>query len=179
MSVLAKIPHNELVLLDRALPLKGEYISVYQDFKQDLYDALHSGIDLLKKYKQLVLIFPERSDHPTDIKKGAQQFCEDHHLSFKVRSGTTDWELEKSTVYIAIKESDLAGLVKKQRKSSFELGKDIGIISFNETILKELLDITVVTTDFEEMGRTTAQLILSRDYQKIRNPFRLIRRNSL
>jgi DNA-binding LacI/PurR family transcriptional regulator len=63
----------------------------------------------------------------------------------KIRSGTT---------YIVTTESDLAVLVKMARSQDLRLGVDIGIISFNETALKELLDITVITTDFEAMGRT-------------------------
>lgn len=65
------------------------------------------------------------------------------------------------------------------RKSDFQLGKEIGIISFNETELKELLDITVISTDFEKMGSTAASLILKKQIRQIRNPFKIIKRNSL
>ncbi|MFN3488320.1 MAG: GntR family transcriptional regulator, partial [Emticicia sp.] len=65
------------------------------------------------------------------------------------------------------------------RQSDLKLGEEIGIISFNETTLKELLEITVITTDFETMGRTAAALLLDKKQIKIKNPFYTIRRKSL
>ena len=73
----------------------------------------------------------------------------------------------------------LAELIKKSRSSQLTLGKDIGVISFNETALKELLDITVITTDFEKMGRTAATLLINNERIKVKNPFYMIRRGSL
>jgi DNA-binding LacI/PurR family transcriptional regulator len=86
---------------------------------------------------------------------------------------------EPGTAYIVTSEADLADLVKKVRQSTWQLGKHIGIISFNETVLKELLDITVITTDFEQMGRSAANMILQRNHQQVKNPFQMIRRGSL
>jgi DNA-binding LacI/PurR family transcriptional regulator len=91
----------------------------------------------------------------------------------------TDIGLDAGCVYIVLVESDLAILIKKINSSTNRLGEDIGVISFNETVLKELLEITVITTDFEVMGRTAAELILSHTCRSIRNPFKLILRKSL
>jgi DNA-binding LacI/PurR family transcriptional regulator len=57
----------------------------------------------------------------------------------------------------------------------------MGILSFNETTLKEVLadGITVMSTDFETMGRTAAALLLDGKKLKVKNPFTVIRRNSL
>ena len=85
----------------------------------------------------------------------------------------------KGTAYIVIADDDLAILVKKIRKSNYQTGKDIGIISFNETELKELLDITVISTDFVKMGHTAANLILNKKIRQIKNPFKIIIRGSL
>jgi DNA-binding LacI/PurR family transcriptional regulator len=41
------------------------------------------------------------------------------------------------------------------------------------------LSITVITTDFEAMGRTAASLLLDQKRVKVKNPFRMIRRDSL
>ena len=47
--------------------------------------------------------------------------------------------------------------------------------------LKEILasGITVISTDHEKMGETAARMMRNRQQGKIRNPFTLIRRNSL
>jgi DNA-binding LacI/PurR family transcriptional regulator len=80
-----------------------------------------------------------------------------------------------------LEDSDLAELVRQARRSSLALGKDVGILAFNETPLKEVLadGITVVSTDHELMGRTAALLMLNHQAEKVKNPFKLIRRSSL
>ena len=62
--------------------------------------------------------------------------------------------LKKGDLSITIKEFDLVNLVKQIRDDEFVMGKDICIISYNDTPLKELLGITVITTDFNVMGET-------------------------
>jgi DNA-binding LacI/PurR family transcriptional regulator len=71
------------------------------------------------------------------------------------------------------------GRTSKVRETENSLGSDIGIISFNETVFKEPLDITVITTDFEEMSRSAAKMIFSGNVKQIKSLFRLIRRSSL
>ena len=80
-----------------------------------------------------------------------------------------------------MKEEDLVKLIKLTRSKNLELGKNVGIISYNETPLKEILSegITVISTDFVKMGETAASLVLNKKKEKIKNPFTLIKRNSL
>jgi len=87
--------------------------------------------------------------------------------------------VQAGTTYVVIRETDLVELVKKIRQTSFLLGREVGIISFNETPLKELLNMTVITTDFEAMGKTAATLLLEKKRVKVKNPFYTIRRGSL
>jgi DNA-binding transcriptional regulator YhcF (GntR family) len=180
LSILRMIPENELILLDKHLPeLGGQFISVYQDFKWDIYNALKESADLMDKYERLKFVFPEYTDFQTEIKDGVLAFCEEYGKDFSVVSDLNEEVLFPSTAYITAAEEDLAELIKKVRKSDYQLGKDIGIISFNETVFKELLDITVVTTDFENMGSSVADLILKGQTKQLRNPFKMIRRSSL
>jgi len=83
--------------------------------------------------------------------------------------------------YIVIEESDLCNLIKESRIKNLRIGKDVGIISYNDSPLKEILldGITVVSTDHTKMGETAAHLILENSKEKIKNPFVLIRRGSL
>jgi DNA-binding transcriptional regulator YhcF (GntR family) len=180
LSVLRMIPEGELILLDKNIVgLEGTPRSVYQDFKWDVYHALKEAVDLLHKYERLVLVFPKYNHHPTGITEGVLQFCLEKMKGFSVIHDVADEVLKMGTTYIVVTESDLALLIKKIRWSDYQLGKDIGIISFNETVFKELLDITVITTDFEAMGRSAAQLMLSGEVKQNKNPFKLIRRSSL
>ncbi|OQP60612.1 hypothetical protein A3860_32885 [Niastella vici] len=87
--------------------------------------------------------------------------------------------IRTGTVYISTNDADLVVLAKKARHANLKLGKDIGIISFNETPLKELLDITVITTDFEAMGKSAAECIMEKNIKQVLNPFYMIKRGSI
>jgi DNA-binding LacI/PurR family transcriptional regulator len=90
-------------------------------------------------------------------------------------------EIHSKEAYIVIEESDLSNLIKKSRSNHLQIGRDVGIISYNDSPLKEILldGITVVTTDHNKMGETAARMILENSKEKIKNPFVLIRRGSL
>jgi len=180
LKIIYKIPVAQLVILDKALPeSQNQFISVYQDFKSDIYNSLNSAMDLMARYQALTIVFPEYSNHPIEILEGLEQYCQEQKKIFGTITSLDNVVLLTGTAYIVIAEADLAQLIKKSRDMNYRLGKDIGIISFNETVLKELLDITVITTDFEEMGRSVAQLMLNRRVLQLKNPFKMIRRSSL
>ncbi|MVM31312.1 GntR family transcriptional regulator [Spirosoma sp. HMF4905] len=180
MQVLESIPTNELVLLDRDVSeLSGSPLSVYQDFDKDICEALENAQDLLTKYRRMVLILPGDGNHPVEIAHGFRAFCVNYNKEFSIKENAMNESLQEGTAYVVIEETDLSEVVKKVRQSNYELGHEIGIISFNETTLKELLNITVITTDFEAMGYTAASLLLDNKHIKIKNPFYMIRRESL
>ena len=80
---------------------------------------------------------------------------------------------------IVIEENDLVTLVKQIRDSQFQLGKDIGIISYNDTPLKDLLGISCISTDFQLMGETAAYMILKKKQEKVKNVFGFVHRHSV
>lgn len=180
LKTLEKIPAEELVFLDKDLPEYNKpLLSVYQDFENDIFDALESAHDLLEKYQRLVLIFPSDGNYPKEIVKGFRFFCINSQKEYIIKENAFDEIPQPKTAYVVVEETDLAELIKKIRQTNYTIGQDIGIVSFNETTLKELLEITVITTDFETMGRTAAALLLDKKQIKVKNPFYIIRRKSL
>ncbi|WP_375436012.1 GntR family transcriptional regulator, partial [uncultured Hymenobacter sp.] len=166
-NILNRIPSQELVLLDKDIPeLKHDCLRVFQDFDKDIFGALENAADLLEKYSRLVLILPSDANHPEELPWGFRSFCLLHNKTFAVVENAMNEVLQVGTAYVVIRETDLVELVKKMRQTSYLLGREVGIISFNETPLKELLNMTVITTDFEAMGRTTATLLL--DKQRVK-----------
>jgi DNA-binding LacI/PurR family transcriptional regulator len=158
---------------------KHECLSVYQDFERDVAEALENATDLLAKYQRVVLVFPSDGNYPIEIVRGVRYFCINYQKEFIIKEDAENEILQANTAYVVVEDTDLAELVKRARQSTYTLGKEIGIISFNETTLKELLGITVITTDFETMGRTAAALLLDKKKIKIKNPFYMIRRETL
>jgi DNA-binding transcriptional regulator YhcF (GntR family) len=183
LNALRKIPEDKLLIIDNHLPgLKGNVAAVYQDFCMDIYEALEEGKDLLKKYQKLILVFPRKMHYPypVEIIKGFKQFCFEFNFDFEVIDEIyQDMELRHNDVYITIEESDLVNLVKQTRDKNMVPGKDIGIISYNDTPLKDLLGITVISTDFKVMGETAAYMVLTRKKEQLKNVFRFINRNSV
>ena len=180
LKIIKSIPKDALFLLDKNLPeLGNEHMSVYQDFKMDIFNSLVSALDLLKKYKKLDVILPKYRNHPAEIINGVAEFCAAYKMKTSVVENSENGKLSTGTAYVVTSETDLAKLIKRIRKTKLVIGKDIGILSYNETELKDLLDITTITTDFEAMGKTAANLILKKEYKQLINPFRMIRRGSL
>ena len=87
----------------------------------------------------------------------------------------------KKEAFIILEVSDLIALLITVRDEHLELGKDIGVISYNETPLKEFIagGLSVVSTDFAAMGTTAGKMIKSAKLRQVSNPFRYIKRRSL
>jgi DNA-binding LacI/PurR family transcriptional regulator len=72
-------------------------------------------------------------------------------------------------------------LIERVLSEGLELGKDVGLISYNETPWKRFIlnGITTISTDFRAMGELTARMILDNRSGHIAVPFALTLRNSL
>lgn len=182
LKAINKIPDDKLVLLDKNLAgYKGDCAAVYQDFERDIRDALHAAKNLLLKYEELTLVYPKDVLYPFEIVKGFRHFCRENAIGYRIIDGVNEETISHKTAYVVLEESDLIGLIKQSRLQGLELGRDFGIISYNDTPLKEILadGITVISTDHEKMGETAAYMIKHRLKEKVQNPFVLIQRNSL
>lgn len=90
--------------------------------------------------------------------------------------------IEKHTAYIDFEDDEsLVNLIKKMNKTDLIIGKDIGIVSYNDNPLKELLlgGITVVSNVFEKIGYQAADLILKKESKQSLHSFKIIVRESL
>jgi len=183
-EVLMKIPENKLLIIDKEVPrLKGKYAGICQNFKEDIYEALKSGLDQISKYRQTIFARSTSKFQfiPDGSVRGFEQFIADHQLKGVVIPNIREHAIKTGELYIVFPDNDLIYLIKKAKENNWKIGHDIGIIAFDDSPMKEVLEggISVVSTDFEAMGKTAAGLILSGDKEKLYNPFRLIRRKSL
>ena len=182
-KIIKKIPVEKLIILDKELDdINDSYPSVYQDFKNDIIDALESGLHLLNKYNKLILVYPKFIPYPKEISLGFKKFCIQHGIDYQIIPEiTTDTIVESGEAYIVIEETDLVNLIKNCNCNKLSIGHDVGIISYNDTVLKEILldGITVISTDHAQMGQIAASLIIGNKKEKIKNEFNLIIRKSL
>jgi DNA-binding transcriptional regulator YhcF (GntR family) len=184
-KVVSKVPEDKIIVIDNLIKGIDSYFGcVYQNYLEDIFNALQKLNDKLKAYQKMVLVFPDNNTYPYpyEIVQGFTKFCLFNAFDYEIISSIKkNHKVKKGNAYVLISESDLSNLIKLCRMSDFELGMDVGVISYNETVLKEVLGngITVMSTDFDEMGKFTAQMILDSQPIKHKNEFRLILRNSL
>jgi len=172
---------GDVYLLDHYHPeLKGKYSSVFQNFEKDTYEALVSGLEYLKKYNHIYMVQKDEKE-PTERYDGLCTFCREYNFETDYILTTKDRTILKGEVYIVVNDRDLVYLLKQSEKQGLLPGKDVGIISYNDTPLKEMLvgGITTLSTDFNLMGKTMASLINTKSIETIENPWKLNIRKSL
>ena len=179
-QLISKISKEKVFILDRLKPDLKNYPVVYQDFELDFYDALVEGLPLLKKYRKLFFVNPGGKE-PLERSVAFEQFCKENEFNFEVVKSLSGIRPSLYEAFFLISDRDLVQLVKIAKNYNYKLGKKFGIVSFNDTMLKEVVagGITTISTDFVSMGKTLADMVLDRKVGKIRNPSRLIVRNSL
>lgn len=181
-EIINAIPGDKLVLLDKKLPgIRGEYAAVYENFEQDIYGALEQAREQLSKYHTIKIIFPGYTYYPVEILKGCSRFCQEYAFSYKVVHNIAEEPIREGEVYINVMEEDLVILIERIISLKLEVGKNVGVISYNETPVKKIIlnGITTVSTDFQMMGTMAARLILDNAKLQQEVPFHLTLRNSL
>jgi DNA-binding LacI/PurR family transcriptional regulator len=86
-----------------------------------------------------------------------------------------DIVIKNGDFFLILEETDLVNFITQVGANKFLLGKDIGVLSYNDSQLKDLFNISVVTTNFKVMGGTTAKMILNKE----KVPFNFIDRKSM
>lgn len=179
-SILGKLDARRTFLLDVGYKeYNKQFPGVYQNFEKDIYSILMDAAGLVKKYKRLFLVFPE-SVRTRDIISGFNRFAKKKLVTAQVIPAPPMEDMQAGDAFIVIDDNHLVDIVKKAREMNWQLGKDIGLISYNETNLKSIIanGITTITTDFSLMGRKMAEMIFSGKREVVENPFVLIDRQS-
>lgn len=183
-AILNRIPPQKRIILDfDEKNLTGEYTSIYQDHKSDIIDSLTELLPQLEKYKRLVLIAPLEAFHAKAVIEGFEAFATTNKKKHKIVHSIDEKTSKNGDAYVTFSryDQDDITIIKIARKNNWKLGKDIGLISYNDTAVKEVLEngITVISTDFNKMGEEAAKAILNKEVIKVRDYARVILRNSL
>lgn len=180
-EVIRQIPRKKVLLIDRYLDELKDYPVVFQEFEKDIQTSLEEGKDLIRKYKRLSLVFPQNEYYSKNIMRGFQIFCQVNEMEFAILQEFGEADIKKNEAYIFISDDDLYRFIKFTKQNGWTLGKDVGVIAYNENPVKEILEdgITTISTNHDEIGRAAAQMILSGEFQQVKSPFAFIKRNSL
>jgi len=178
---LLKIDPAKLLILDLGDFTKRGLSYVCQDFGESVYACLKDNLERIKKYRQLALCLPEGSEHPVILAKYFKRFGRDFCVKTEWIKSTARIRPEPGTAYLIIHQEDMIRMIKMCRSTNLIPGKDIGLIAYNDTPVYEIIDkgITVISTDFEAMGREAARFITTRERVKKVIPARMIVRGTL
>ncbi|MDE2393147.1 MAG: GntR family transcriptional regulator [Cytophagales bacterium] len=183
--IVSKIPKDKLLVLDiNVKEFSDDYSILYQNFESNIYQGLTACLDKVKKYQQINLLLSSKSFQytPDGIIQGFTQFCSENNLEFDIIPDLDDdYELQVNQAYIVFREYDLIKMINWTTKNKLKVGKDIGIISYDDTPLKEIIaeGISVISNDFKKMGERAAEMIINREKGRESNEFYFIDRGSL
>lgn len=177
---ISMLPENKVYILDQTNPSLSHYPGVYQNFNQDIFDNLSKAINFLVKYSKINLVISD-TKQPLEMQKGFERFCKKFNLKHEVLSEITNLNMKSNQAYITPDDKDLLNIIKIAKEKQLTIQKDYGILSYNDTLLKELVEggISTISTDFNKMGELLAQMIREKERVSIENPSHIIIRNSL
>lgn len=179
-DIIRQLPEEDVYILDQMRDSLQNYSGIYQNFTEDIFNALESSLSLLEKYQHYILIFPGNKE-PIDMVNGFVKFCKAYKKKYSIISGLEKHTLKKGQVFLIPNDRQLVETVEKCRAKKLKTGKDVGIISYNETPLKKVVEngITTLSTDFSAMGKRLSEIVLKNEKILIENPSKLYLRGSL
>ncbi|MNK00841.1 HTH-type transcriptional repressor YtrA [compost metagenome] len=175
-QVINTIPKHKLVILSEMIGgVTGDYAAVYEDFENDIYGALEKAVPALSKYHTIKLVFPNNSYYPKAITKGFIRFCQQYAFKFSLVPDIEVEPINEGEVCVILKEDDLVTFIERMKSTNFKIGKQVGLISYNEAPIKKIIlnGISTISTDFSEMGKMAAKLIAGGSKMQLKVPFYL------
>lgn len=179
-SILQKFDQRNLFILDTGFKeYNKSYAGVYQNYEKDILQFFENIADRLNVYSRVLLLFSGNMRN-YDVISGFESYFSSSAKTTLVIMDTEKFVPEKGDLCLVMDDNDLVRLILYAKNMKWKLGKDLGIVSFNETPLKSIISegITTISPDFNQMGISMADMILSNQKDFVENPSVLIERNS-
>lgn len=179
-SMLSQLDPRSVLLLETGYKqYRKDFAGVYQNYEKDLYNLLLSSQEILSRYDRLILIAPNEP-FTKDIVAGFNKFSKKAAIATKLKTTVDKEDIKKGDAYIVTDDRDLVTIVDCCRSQKWRLGKEVGILSYQESILKSVIadGITTLSTDYAAMGKVVADMITSRRREAIENKYILTDRKS-
>lgn len=179
-SVIGRIPAGKVLVISRNDRLGERYSTIIQDFYNGTYEALVPVKEEIMAFDEFILCFPPGSGHSELLKEGFEKFCNDFSIRYRVISDIQSVEIARRKLFLVIDDCDLIRLLRTNKIRGWIPGSDVGIISYNESPLKEVIrdGITVISGNFKLMALEMADFVNRRNAVHKVVPIQLIRRNS-
>ena len=180
-TALANIPNDKLLLIDWNVHSKPKNNYVFQDFGKAFYNSLLGAVESFKKYKAIHFVYPSFTHHPIETVAFFEKYCTDFNFNYKIITNPKEFNIQIDTAYISVSDRILGQFLEQCQEKNLEPGKDVGFLSYNETPMKKFIykGISVVSTDFKELGDKSAEFITKDEPIQLYIPTSLTIRESL
>lgn len=160
-EIIKNIPAEQLLIIDWKINANENQSFVFQDFGESVYNCLENNLEQISKYEEIKFYYPEFTYHPKTTINYFKKFCTDFKIKHGVIFSDSKFKIEKGCLYFLVSDRTLANFLDQCQKKGFEPGREVGVISYNETPMKKYVKngITVISTDFELMGKKAAEFI--------------------
>lgn len=184
VKILTRIPNRKLIMVDRYMSeMSGNFGAVYQDYTTDAYEGLTQGLRKLRRCSRLNVISMPSSLYSSYVRQAAERFCNDNDIDVEFHNSISPEIIRSKEVYLILNsqlDTELIELVREARAMGYKVGRDISIISYNESPINEIIlnGLTTLSTDFKQMGELAAKMILEQSPYKVKCDFHLIKRST-
>jgi DNA-binding transcriptional regulator YhcF (GntR family) len=180
-GIIQKIPAEQLLVIDWNIYASENHPTVFQNFGQPVYDCLKANREKIEKYREFIYYYPPFTYHPKESIGFFKKFCKDFQMPHSVIFEQEKFKIKKGALYFLVSDRTLAGFLDQCAEKGYEPGREVGVISYNETPMKKYVKngITVISTDFELMGQKAAEFVTTGDFTRFEVPTTLKLRSSL
>jgi len=180
-SLLLRIDPQKLLIIDRFIEMPEAYSYISQEFEEATYNKLLELLPRIRKFKKLVLFFSDNKDYPPGILIAFQRFVSEYEIASKIEQDYKPGSVKKRNLYFFISDTYLWEVLRDCRNNEYNVGKDVGILSHNDHVVKEIVfgGITTISSDFKEMARSAAEHIKNQTTTQEIISLNLMKRNSL
>lgn len=179
--ILSKIDPNKLLLLDMGRAKEG-FNYILQDFNSAVINCLIQGKEQLQKYDEFLMVYSSNNTpHPQETVDAVKHFCNKYRIKCKIITEVKTRHIQKGHAFFVIRDKNLVEIVKICNQKHLKIGTDVGILSYNDTPMKQIVGggISVVSTNFEQMGKQAAEFVKSKNKTAQILPTSLVLRESL
>ncbi|MGV3764711.1 MAG: GntR family transcriptional regulator [Chitinophagaceae bacterium] len=180
-KILEALPMNNFLMIDRYEQIGADHSYIAQEFEQSSYRVFMELKDTIRAYEGMVYYHRPAADTPIEILHAYKKFVKEVGINSEIRAEYLSGTIEKGKVYFTINNTELWNMLKDCKLKGLVPGKDVGILSHNDEVVKELImdGITTYSADFKVMAEKAADFVLKRKKIQEIIPTVLIRRNSL
>lgn len=118
--------------------ITGDYGAVIENSSKNIFTALVAVKDKLEGYNKMTLIFSNYK-HPAGMKEGFVGFCEKYQFQYDIIKNLVGYKIQSGEVFIIPDDHFLVDVINQSKKQNLFVGKDLGIISYNDSPLKEFI----------------------------------------